>query len=133
MVSAHAGRGKRLRAIVAQSWDSENAQWDCANSQIARNKYTKSLQVMLNLISEVRSVCIMYDFFLFVFFTDLGSKKHAITTGLSSSGLWDQQVLSPIRNITSTTSQREINGHLYSHLVYNQSRIWYSIYKYTIF
>ena len=44
--------------------------------------------------------------------TDLGSKKHEITTGLTSSGLWDQQVLPPIRNTLSSTSQININGHL---------------------
>ena len=44
------------------------------------------------------------------FFTDLGSKEHEITTGLSSLGLWDQQVLPPIGNIPSPTSQKKING-----------------------
>ena len=47
-----------------------------------------------------------------VFCSDLGSKKHEITTGLSSSGLWDQQVLSPIRNTLSPTGQKKINGLL---------------------
>ena len=50
---------------------------------------------------------IIYTGLCFFFLTDLGSKKHEITTGLTSSGLWDQQVLSPIRNTPSTTSQKK--------------------------
>ena len=71
------------------------------------------------------------------FCTDLGSKKHEITTGLSSSGLWDQQVLSPIRNTPSPTSQKVINGqlsrHSYSCLMSCLLSVMYMIqYKYTM-